>query len=205
MKEFFFKFAIALMAFTLGIGAVIVASSFSYLETCPSDDAEVKQYSVLQVSEKSLGVKQSDFRQNLPMLQMTELRINDIGLGASSQDIIWKLGKPSKGKKAGSFPCSFTQMLTLNYPGLEIKFDLDEEEKKFSAASIEVTSPKWTVLGIRIGANKADVLAKLSNYKYSTHIQDGEDSIGFANTDGYISFDFKGEKLVRIYWEYNFC
>ncbi|HEY0429191.1 MAG TPA: hypothetical protein VGC76_15530 [Pyrinomonadaceae bacterium] len=149
--------------------------------------------------------KQSLDESSKPMLPMEALKVNDIALSESYSDILRQFGKPLRAKKAGSFGCSDTVMMTLNYTGLKIELDGDERGKSFTAASMEVTSPKWTISGIRIGADKKDVLAKFSNYSYHTETQNDLEYLYFGNGDGWINFYFRGDKLVKIRWEYNFC
>ncbi len=100
-----------------------------------------------------------------------DLRLNSIGSGTTDLVILQKLGKPSSRKTGGIVPCSDgSTLLTLRYPGLVIELARDEDEKNFSVFIINVTSPKWVMSCISIGANIEDVKAKFGQpYHISKH------------------------------------
>jgi hypothetical protein len=139
------------------------------------------------------------------MLKMEELKINNVELGSSFSTIIEKLGKPLQKKKTGSFPCGDSAMLTLDYAGLIIRLDGDESGQNFRTASMEVTSPKWSVSGINVGADKREVKDRFKNYLFNEIKESELDVLSYGNLDGYIGFYFRNDKLVKISWEYNFC
>lgn len=141
--------------------------------------------------------------------QITEvdLRIDGVGLTTKQETVLRKLGKPSSRKRGGIVPCcGGEELLTLRYPGLEIELFREEDGKIFSVSSMRVTSPKWKVSGINIGANINDAKTKFGQPYHETKEKRSlglhynvKDGLGGA------SFYFRGNKLKEIYWEINFC
>lgn len=135
--------------------------------------------------------------------QTINLQVKGVEIGTSYSTVVQKLGKPSSSKKGGIVPCGEGDtLLTLHYPGLVLEL-YKNGEQNFSVFSMEVTSPKWSVSGIRIGAGVKDVKAKLGPSKLSK--DEGLDNLNYFITDGYANFYFQNKKLVRVEWEFNFC
>ena len=136
-----------------------------------------------------------------------DLRINGVGLDTKEETVLRKLGKPSSSKRGGIVPCSEgSKLLTLRYPGLEIELSRDEDEQNFSVFSMRVSSPKWAVSGINVGANINDVQTKFGQPYHKT-TEDKLLGLHFNNKGGVggASFYFRDNKLKEIYWEINFC
>ena len=157
--------------------------------------------SVHQFNNPHLEITDED---TIQFLEMDELLINNTGLGSSQSNVLLKLGKPLQSKSAGTYPCSDDVMLTLYYPGLTIQLDKIKEGNHYRIASMDVTSSKWSVSGIDIGADIKEVQEK---YKNRPHLifDSGLKLLSYGNGDGYVAFSFQNDKLVRIRWEYNFC
>ena len=141
--------------------------------------------------------------EKLPVLEFDQLKVNGIGLGTSRSTVIRQLGKPLQSKRTGVFPCGGLEM-TLRYSGLEIKLERDIESREYNVVSIEITSAKWLLSGIKIGANTKDVQSKFKNYFHKTK-ESGLEGLHYGNGDGGTSFYFRNNKLVNIHLEYNWC
>jgi hypothetical protein len=131
------------------------------------------------------------------------LQVNGVGIGATEATVVQKLGKPSSRKKGGIVPCyAGDVLLTLRYPGLvlELSDDLDGKLTVFTAT---VTSPKWSVSGIHIGASVEDVRKKFGNGKLTN--EEGLEYLSYYITDGYANFVFRNNKLIEVNWELNLC
>jgi hypothetical protein len=139
-----------------------------------------------------------------PMLSMEALKIKGVSLSTSQTDVFRQLGKPLQSRKGGNFPCG-GELMTQYYSGLVIEFEGDEKGRNFTAASMEVSSAKWSISGIRVSADKKDVLAKFSGYKYYKANESDLEVWSYGNGDGWINFYFNGEKLVKVHWEANLC
>jgi len=135
--------------------------------------------------------------------QMVELNLNGISIGTTRKDVFKKLGKPLSSKINGEFPCNNGKKLVTKYSGLTFEMIADESETDFFVANVIVTSEKWTVSGIRIGASLEEVKDKFGNKKVRK--EEGFDVLSYPNAEGYANFFFKKNKLVKISWELNVC
>lgn len=125
--------------------------------------------------------------------QMVELNLNGIGIGTTRKDIFKKLGKPLSSQINGEFPCDNGKKLVTKYSGLTFEMIADENETDFFVATVIVTSPKWTVSGIQIGASLEEVKNKFGNQK--ARKEEGFDVLSYPNGDGYAIFFFKKNKI----------
>lgn len=135
--------------------------------------------------------------------QMVELNLNGIGIGTARKDVFKKLGKPLSTRIDGEFPCHNGKKLVTKYSGLTFEMIDNENETDFFVATVIVTSKKWTVSGIRIGASLEEVKNKFGNEEARKEY--GFDVLSYPNGDGYANFFFKKNKLVKISWELNVC
>jgi len=132
-----------------------------------------------------------------------DLQISGVEIGATETTVVQKLGKPSSRKKGGIVPCHDGEMLlTWRYPGLTLEF-WENLDGKFIVFTATVTSPKWSVSGINIGASVADVRRKFGDSDLTK--EKGLDYLSYYITDGYANFVFKKNKLIKIDWEVNMC
>ena len=136
------------------------------------------------------------------------VKVNGLGLGATMKQVIAKFGKPVTNKLNPRNECTGTRLRTMTYPGLSVEFD-EGEGSSYTVYAFTITSPRYDVSGIRIGAAPAEV-AKLfgtsgrsiensrlgPSWYYS---MDEEDSAGGTN------FIFRRGKLFRIDTSYMIC
>jgi hypothetical protein len=134
--------------------------------------------------------------------QTNNINIKGVEVGISYSTVIKKLGKPISGKKGGSFPCDNGKMLSVYYKGLNLKFIESYPKKHFFVASVEITSSKWSVSGIKIGASLKEVKTKFAGKLR----KDGRFEVfgGFIK-DGFSYFFFLNNRLVKIVSELNVC
>ncbi len=125
------------------------------------------------------------------------LQINGVEIETTEAEVIQKLGKPSSRKKVTGHECQGS-LLRLRYPGL-----IMELEDSGVVAAATVTSSKWSFSGIHIGASVSEVQKKFGISK--SERKKGLDYLGYIFGDGYADFVFQKDKLVKIYWEFNFC
>lgn len=140
------------------------------------------------------------------LIEEIDLRINGIGLGTSETIVLQRLGKLLQSKKGEFNACGDGFEKTLRYSGLVIELLGDDKGRDFTVIAMEVTSPKWLVSGIRVGADAKDVLAKFSE-PLEKRTESGVESWSYVNkgNDGSAGFYFRGNKLVKILWESVLC
>lgn len=134
--------------------------------------------------------------------QTIALDINGVEIETTEAEVIQKLGKPSSRKRGVSNnECRGGSPMILRYPGLIIDLDITDESGVVAAAT--VTSPKWFFSGINIGASISEVQKKFGISE--SERKKGLDYLYYAVSDGFAEFIFRKGKLVKIYWEFNFC
>jgi len=140
------------------------------------------------------------------LIEEIDLRINDIGLGISESKILQRLGKPLQNKKGEFNECGYGFEKTFRYSGLGIELLGNDKGRNFTVIAMEVTSPKWLVSGIRVGADAKDVLAKFGE-PLEKRTESGVESWSYVNkgNDGFAGFYFRDNKLVKILWESAIC
>lgn len=129
--------------------------------------------------------------------QTIALDVNGVKIETTEAEAIQKLGKPSSRKKVTGHECQ-GGLLRLHYPGLII-----ELEDSGVVAAATVTSPKWSFSGINIGASVSEVKKKFGISE--SERKKGLDYLHYSIGDGGAEFIFRKGKLVKIYWEFNFC
>ncbi|MGD9562683.1 MAG: hypothetical protein AB7F88_11900 [Pyrinomonadaceae bacterium] len=82
-------------------------------------------------------------------------------------------------------------MRTLRYKGLVLRLESGGLDP-LGLYSVEVTSPKWSISGLRIGASWNQVVAKFGRGPHFI-------------IDGYAHLHFKRNRLIKMRWEFNFC
>lgn len=135
--------------------------------------------------------------------QTPPLQINGIEVETTKAKVIQKLGKPSSSRKKTDGNECRGDLLRLRYPGLIIELEDGNSNKKTVIATATVTSSKWSVSGIKISASVSEVQKKFGDGESGK--KNGLDYLRYYPGDGYADFIFQKGKLVRIYWEFNFC
>jgi hypothetical protein len=139
--------------------------------------------------------------------QVTNFKVNGVGIASTYSVVVKKLGKPLSSKKGGIVPCSEgSTLLTLRYKGLEIWLSKDEAEKSFSVFAIWLTSSKWSVSGINIGSTVKSVKTKFGQPYHQT--RDGLLGLHYNNNrgvSGAASFYFRGNRLKKADMYLNYC
>jgi len=136
-----------------------------------------------------------------------DLRINGIGLGTSQSTVFRQLGKPLEIKKGEYDECGGDIRKILRYSGLTIELLGDGNGRNFTVTSIEVSSSKWLVASkIRVSVSPKSVQAKFG-LPYNKGKEEGLQFYSYINkgNDGFADFYFRGNKIVKISWEYNPC
>ncbi len=199
MLRYLTNCSILVVAFLIGVFVVFSFQRNSNEQFVNSQKGE-ENNSVKIVTQNQTNSSQDNV---LPALEFDQLRINEIGLGTPRSTVFRRLGKPLQSKRTGVFPCGDLEM-TLRYSGLVIKLERDAETRNYNVVSIEITSGKWSVSGISVGANMKDVQEKFK-YRYHKTKESGLEGLHYGNGDGGTSFYFRGNKLVSVNLEYNWC
>jgi hypothetical protein len=133
-----------------------------------------------------------------------DLKVKGVGVSTTYSTVLKKLGKPLLIKKGNDFPCNNEEpMLTLRYSGLVIDL-IQDDNKRYFVAGMNVTSRKWIVSGITIGANKKKVKKRFGQYN-ALGKEQGLEYLNYFVGDGYGYFYFRNKRLVKITWELNIC
>ncbi len=190
MRRYFLYLIVAILAF--GIGVFLAFDFYGKAGGKP------------QILQTGNEIEPSEITtQNSNQINFDNLKIKGVGLSTSYSDVLRQIGKPLKSKKGGEFPCGNT-LLTLRYSGLVLELEEDDRLKNFNVVSMEVTSPKWSVSGIGIGASIEEIQAKFGEPS-NRGKESGKDELYYGNGDGWATFQFRDNKLVRMRWEYNWC
>ena len=136
--------------------------------------------------------------------QTIDLQVNGVGVATPYSIVLQKLGKPLSKKKGGTFPCDNGEMLTLRYQGLIVKLIEANDGTGFIVGSVDVTSPKWSISGINVGASTKDVQTKFGQLEEKTK-KSGLENLSYGMAEGFANFYFRNNKLVKISWEFNIC
>jgi hypothetical protein len=137
------------------------------------------------------------------LAQTIDLQVNGVGTTAQYSVVLEKLGKPLSKKKGGVFPCDNGEMLTLRYQGLIVRLIEANDGTGFIVGSIDVTSPKWSVSNINVGASMKDVQAKFGQSDKTK--KSGLENLSYGMAEGFANFYFRNNKLVKISWGFNIC
>ncbi len=152
-------------------------------------------------AQNSVTTQKND---NLPLLEFKELSINGISLYMSRSAILKQFGKPLSEKRAGVYPCGGATRI-LRYSGLILTLEKDNDSRNYEGVAVTIVSSKWSLSGIKIGADKKKVLAKFKDYNRN-EIKKGKSVIlNYGNGDGGTNFTFLNNKLVSMKLESNWC
>jgi hypothetical protein len=144
-------------------------------------------------------------------LREVDLRVSGIGSGTPYPTVIRNLGKPPQRKATrtnASLSCSGAAEtdVTLLYAGLQISLLGDGRGRNLTVYSIEVSSPKWMVSGVRIGASMEDVENKFGR-PISKAQESGETIFHYVTKGnlGMVNFHFRNNKLVKVAMTETLC
>ena len=90
------------------------------------------------------------------------LRFNGVGLGSTYGQVKKALGKPSRETKPKSEECVGGQERDVYYDGASLFF-MDQGTRNFELVAFEVTSPKYSVSGLKVGDSQLTVRRVLGN------------------------------------------
>ena len=142
-----------------------------------------------------------------------KLKINGkVGLDSTYAQVVAALGKPAKETKPGPEECTGGHEKSVEYAGLSFYFmdGPSRSKKTFLVMGFNVTSPKYTVSGIKIGDTEAVVRQKFgSKFTTDTDRSTGETAwqyeIGEKDGPGWTTIIFKKGKVVNIGSAYTVC
>ena len=198
---------------TIAVITVVIAVNLSltsvvkneqwFLKT-PNFEAKKQDGKLSQIREVPYQKDGEIISPELPALEFNELKVKDVKLGDSEVFVLKKLGKPLSNKRTGDFACGNAEK-TLRYSGLVVKVEKDNEGKNYNVVSIKISSSKWQLSGVSVGADVKEIHAKFKNRHHWTMEDSGVKGLHYPNGDGGASFWFQDNKLVSIDWEYNWC
>lgn len=142
-----------------------------------------------------------------------KLKINGvIGLDSTYAQVVKAFGKPTKETKPGAEECTGGHEKTVKYAGLEFYFmdGPSSNHKTYMVMSFDVSSPKWTVSGVKLGDSEATVRSKFGRrFTADTDKATGETTwhyeIGERDGPGWTTVTFKNGKVVSIGSAYAVC
>jgi hypothetical protein len=129
-----------------------------------------------------------------------ELKVNGVGLGASYREVVRRLGKPSRDYTVEADECVGGKSRYLVYKGLTVEMHpRSSDPKVFYVGQIEITSSRWNVSGVRIGASPASIRKKFGPSELRNGDRKSEKVLlYFLDAPGNLHFYFRRGKLVRI-------
>lgn len=129
-----------------------------------------------------------------------DIKVNGVGLGSSYREVIRKLGKPSRDYTVEADECVGGKSRYLIYQGLTVELHpRASNPKAFYVGQIEVTSARWNVSGVRIGAKPAAVRKKFGSSDFQNGDKKGERFLDYyLAAPGNLYFYFRRNQLVRV-------
>lgn len=128
--------------------------------------------------------------------------VNGIRQGSSYEDLKKNFGKPLSEKRGGENACG-SDKTVVKYKG--ITFTLDNDGKRHFVVFIEITSPEWEMPpGVKVGMTLEQVRSKISR-EGKLYTEDEVETLGYADGDGYLTFQFTSGKVAKITRELNLC
>ena len=138
-----------------------------------------------------------------------KLKVRGVGLDSTYAQMVKALGKPVKDGKPVHEECIGGREKKVDYAGLQLYLmDGDSRDgKTFQVVTFWVTSPAWTVSGLRVGDAQAAVKAKLGS---PTRVERRTDSGGLAwqyefDSPGITTVIFKNGKVAEISSAFQMC
>jgi len=136
--------------------------------------------------------------------QTIDLQVKGVEIATPYSTVIQKLGKPLSEKKGGEFPCDNSDMLTLRYKGLIVRLIEANDGTGFIVGSVSITSAKWSISGVNIGASIKDIQTRFGQSEVETK-ESGLENLSYGMAEGFANFYFRNNKLVKVSWEFNIC
>ena len=134
-------------------------------------------------------------------LPRPEIKVNGVGLGVSYREVIRRLGKPSRDYTVEADECVGGKSRYLVYKGLTVEMHprRSGNPNDFYVGELEVTSARWNVSVVRMGASLAAIRKKFGPSELRNSDKKGEKVLYyFLNAPGNLYFHFRRGKLVRI-------
>jgi hypothetical protein len=137
--------------------------------------------------------------------QFIRVKTKGIEVGTSKANVLRRIGRPVSIRKGAEYPCA-VRSVDMRYGGLLLEMlesELDGEKGKLFVARMTITSRKWVVNGIRIGASASAVRTRFGAASwYKDRL--GQ-FLGYNIGDGSANFYFSRGRLVKIVSELNAC
>jgi len=136
-----------------------------------------------------------------------KLKINGVvGLDSTYAQVIKLFGRPRKETKPVTSECTGDRERSVEYNGLSFYFadGPGPSKKTFLVMSFDLTSPKYTVSGVKVGDTEAVVKSKFGNrYTVDTDTATGEKTWRYDISErnggpGGTTVTFKNGKVVSI-------
>lgn len=139
------------------------------------------------------------------LIDFDDLKVRNIGLDSKEYLLRKTFGKALVTDETMDSYDKTVWFKTLSYEGIKFGLLSVENRRNYEIYEVEITSPNWvTKSGIKIGDDIKDISKKFDTSNYQETQSSEIISLDFKNTDGAATFDFQNNKLVRIYWCYNF-
>ena len=135
------------------------------------------------------------------------LRFNGVGLGSTYGQVKKALGKPSRETKPKREECTGGQERNVYYEGASLFF-MDQGSKNFDLVAFEVTSPKYSISGIKVGDTQLTVRRVMgSKFRTETNRAEGTTTWTYEmdGETGSTTVTFKKGKVVKIESGYLMC
>ena len=136
-----------------------------------------------------------------------KLKFNGVGLGSTYGQVKKALGKPSRETKPKREECTGGQERNVYYDGASLFF-MDQGSKNFDLVGFEVTSPKYSISGIKVGDTQLTVRRILgSKFRAETDRPAGTTvwTYEMDGETGSTTVTFKKGKVVKIESAYLMC
>lgn len=136
------------------------------------------------------------------------LKVNGVGLGTKQQDIIKKLGRPTRIATTKQIDqCVGGNMRTITYPGLKLELD-NAGTGEYTLHTIEVASGDWDLSGVKLGDTMASVQKRFGTR--GRHVEKHGREIYWLyemseENPGSSNFFFRDGKLFKIQSVYQLC
>ncbi|MBK7709305.1 MAG: hypothetical protein IPN69_22100 [Acidobacteria bacterium] len=137
--------------------------------------------------------------------QFIRVKTKGVEVGTSKARVLGRIGKPLSTRKGGEYPCA-ERSVDMRYGGLLLELlesQLDREKGRLFVARMTITSRKWSVSGIRIGASPLAVRLKFGPARWQNEARNR--FLVYAIGDGSANFFFRRGRLFKIVSQLNVC